>query len=116
MPHRPPSFRPPGSRTKAQADRARPSARQRGYDADWERASKAFLAEPANRLCACGCGEASQMVDHIIPHRGDRRLFWDRGNWQPMTNRCHSRKTAREDGRWGGGGSNLAGSRSRTGT
>ncbi|MHA6731654.1 hypothetical protein [Devosia sp. A369] len=21
------------------------------------------------------------VVDHIVPHRGDQRLFWDRANW-----------------------------------
>ena len=26
------------------------------------------------------------VVDHITPHRGDQRLFWDRANWQPL---CH---------------------------
>jgi hypothetical protein len=24
------------------------------------------------------------VVDHIIPHRGDQELFWDRSNWQPL--------------------------------
>lgn len=101
MPTRPPSFRPPGSRTKAEAERARPSAQARGYDSKWRRASKAFLAEPHNRLCVCGCGGLSEMVDHKTPHRGDMKLFWDRKNWQPMTRSCHSRKTAASDGRWG---------------
>lgn len=101
MPSRPPSFRPPGSRTKAEADRARPSANARGYGAKWQRASKAFLAEDRNRLCACGCGGLADMVDHKTPHKGDLKLFWDRKNWQAMTRSCHSRKTALADGRWG---------------
>ena len=36
-------------------------------------------------------------VDHITPHRGDRQLFWDESNWQPLCHRHHSMKTARED-------------------
>jgi 5-methylcytosine-specific restriction protein A len=28
-------------------------------------------------------------------------LFWNRENWQALCWRCHSRKTAKEDGRWG---------------
>ncbi|WP_263405999.1 hypothetical protein [Histidinibacterium aquaticum] len=36
-----------------------------------------------------------------MPHRGDTRLFYDRRNWQPLYNRCHSRKTAYEN--WHGG-------------
>jgi 5-methylcytosine-specific restriction protein A len=69
---------------KAEADARRPSARARGYDGKWQTESKAFLARPENQRCACGCGRRADMVDHIIPHRGDMRLFWSRANWQPM--------------------------------
>ncbi|MFG1378079.1 HNH endonuclease [Xanthobacter autotrophicus] len=34
------------------------------------------------------------MVDHIIPHRGDKALMWDRSNWQalcPTCPTCHDR-------------------------
>nr|DAZ53348.1 MAG TPA: HNH endonuclease [Caudoviricetes sp.] len=37
------------------------------------------------------------VVDHITPHRGDPRLFWDEANWQPMCKQCHDRKTLTED-------------------
>ncbi|WP_396127368.1 HNH endonuclease [Edaphobacter acidisoli] len=40
-------------------------------------------------------------TDHIIPHRGDKKLFWDRSNWQPLCATCHSVKTAEEDGGFG---------------
>jgi 5-methylcytosine-specific restriction protein A len=82
---------------KARFDRTRPSARARGYTAEWERESKAFLALPQNRLCACGCGRLANMVDHRIPHRGDQKLFWDRANWQPMNGICHSRNKQRHE-------------------
>ena len=39
------------------------------------------------------------VVDHIVPHRGDSNLFWDRNNWQPLCKPCHDRKTGREDSR-----------------
>ena len=39
------------------------------------------------------------VVDHIVPHRGDQKLFWDRSNWQPLCKACHDRKTWREDNR-----------------
>lgn len=35
-------------------------------------------------------------VDHIKPHRGDLKLFWQRANWQSLCRPCHSRKTANE--------------------
>jgi 5-methylcytosine-specific restriction enzyme A len=77
--------------SKAAHDRNRLTARQRGYDSKWERAAKQFLAQPQNRLCACGCGRVADMVDHIKPHRGDMGLFWNRSNWQPMAGSpCHS--------------------------
>jgi len=85
---------------KQRAER-RPSARQRGYTTKWEKESKAFLALPENRLCACGCGRPADMVDHREPHKGDMRLFWDRSNWQPMNRRCNSRKAVLTEGAFG---------------
>ena len=38
------------------------------------------------------------LTDHVVPHRGDPRLFWDEGNWQALCGTCHAIKTAREDG------------------
>lgn len=86
---------------RAGSEAARPSARQRGYSKDWEREAKAFLAIPENRFCACGCGKAATVVDHKIAHRGDRKLFWDRSNWQPMAKGCNSRKAASAEGGFG---------------
>jgi hypothetical protein len=43
----------------------------------------------------------ANVVDHIIPHRGDMELFWDESNWQSMCEPCHNRKTASEDGAFG---------------
>jgi 5-methylcytosine-specific restriction enzyme A len=34
-------------------------------------------------------------VDHKVPHRGNRALFFDRGNLQGLCKGCHSRKTQR---------------------
>lgn len=78
---------------RARNDANRPTANARGYDSKWRRESKAFLALPANHYCACGCGRNADMVDHITPHRGDMRLFWNRKNWQALASApCHSSK------------------------
>ncbi len=78
--------------------RPRPTGRAAGYDVEWERVTRAYLA--MHTRCA-ECGGRSQVVDHIQPHRGDKVLFWDRSNWQPMCRPCHSRKTATHDGGFG---------------
>ena len=41
----------------------------------------------------------ADVVDHIRPHRGNARLFWDARNLQSMTKACHdSRKQSEERG------------------
>ncbi|MBN9241903.1 MAG: HNH endonuclease [Mesorhizobium sp.] len=76
----------------------RPGARQRGYTREWDVEAKAFLT--MNRKCR-RCGAPPAVVDHVIAHKGDMRLFWDRSNWQPLCKPCHDRKTATSDGGFG---------------
>ncbi|MFT0862576.1 HNH endonuclease signature motif containing protein [Ancylobacter sp. G4_0304] len=79
---------------EARAEANRPTARARGYDSKWDRERVAYLA--AHPSCR-RCGAPSKVVDHIVPHRGDRKLFWSRSNWQPLCTPCHSRaKQAQE--------------------
>ena len=80
------------------SDRMRGGADARGYNAEWRRARKAFLQK--HPLCA-ECGKEGKLtpatvVDHIIPHRGDKRLFWDEHNWQALCKNCHDQKTGHE--------------------
>ncbi|QGT99520.1 Phage holin [Candidatus Syntrophocurvum alkaliphilum] len=77
----------------------RPSAASRGYDSRWRKARKRFLkANPLCRYCEKeGRITPATVVDHIVPHRGDEKLFWDEGNWQPLCKRCHDRKTRTKD-------------------
>jgi 5-methylcytosine-specific restriction endonuclease McrA len=86
---------------KRDYERRRGSAHRRGYNSNWKRESKAFLALPENKLCICGCGKRADMVHHHRPHRGNRALFWDRSNWRPMAFECHSALTAKRDGGFG---------------
>jgi len=83
---------------KARFDQHRPGARQRGYDSKWEKARAAFLA--VNPRCAHpGCNAAATVVDHKIPHCGDRKLFWQRSNWQPLCVHHHNSAKQREERR-----------------
>jgi 5-methylcytosine-specific restriction protein A len=85
------------------ADKKRETASERGYNSKWQKARKTFLQK--NPLCAeCDKSNrvtAATVVDHIKPHKGDQKLFWNKSNWQPLCKRCHDRKTAREDGGFG---------------
>ena len=83
---------------------SRPNARERGYTWQWEKARSRFLQE--HPLCAMcerrGFIVAARVVDHIVPHRGDEVLFWDKANWQPLCRRCHDQsKKQQERGRGG---------------
>ncbi len=87
---------------RKQIDHNRGSAARRGYDAGWRAARKRYLA--VHPLCVecerIGRLTAAAVVDHIVPHKGDPRLFWDESNWQTLCRRCHNRKTATTDGRY----------------
>lgn len=88
---------------KRNYDKQRGTASQRGYDSRWRRERLAFLKQ--NPLCVhCeqeGTVKAAKEVDHIVPHKGDMVLFWDKNNWQSLCKRHHSVKTAKEDGGFG---------------
>jgi len=56
-----------------------------------------FLAD--HPLCAeCrrqGRTTAADVVDHVIPHRGNEDRFWNVRNWQALCKSCHDAKTLR---------------------
>lgn len=83
---------------KAEADARRPSARDRGYDSKWDVERAAFLK--ARPTCT-RCSAPATVVDHVIPHRGDMKLFWNRSNWQPLCRTCHSRWKQSQEARHG---------------
>lgn len=69
------------------------------YNRQWQKARSKYLK--ANPLCThclkLGKFTPADVVDHIIPHRGDVSTFWDKDNWQPLCTSCHNRKTATTD-------------------
>jgi 5-methylcytosine-specific restriction enzyme A len=68
---------------KAGNDQKRPSASARGYGGKWREAREGFLA--AHPMCNWpGCVSPATHVDHIVPHKGDMKLFWKRSNWQGL--------------------------------
>lgn len=85
----------------------RRSAYARGYSKTWDREARAFRREfplcgmrpdgqaPVMSDChARGIVTPATQTDHVVPHRGDRVLFWDRdGNWQALCAACGARKS-----------------------
>lgn len=86
-------------------DAERPTAYERGYDRRWQDARELYLRQhPLCVMClAEGRTTAARVVDHVVPHRGNQRLFWDETNWQSLCDytsafNCHGKKTAQESG------------------
>lgn len=89
-------------------DVRRGSPAARGYDSRWRRYAKRYLRK--HPVCACGCRQPSEEVDHITPVNGpDDPHFWDPANHQALSKACHSRKTARENRGFGNAAADRAG-------
>ena len=70
--------------------------------ARWIKGRRRFLDKhPLCLYCQRrGLVRAATIVDHVIPHKGDERLFFDESNWQPLCKTCHDQvKQAEEHGR-----------------
>lgn len=95
--------RPESLRVLQDADGGRPNAYRRGYGRRWSAYRWHYLSQ--HRLCRrcelVGRTRAATEVDHVVPHRGNKKLFWDPTNHQPLCKSCHSTKTATEDGGFG---------------
>jgi 5-methylcytosine-specific restriction protein A len=69
----------------------RESSARRGYGYKWQRAREGFLKK--HPFCEDhkrrGYIIVAEVVDHIVPHRGNDKLFWDRDNWQSLCKQCH---------------------------
>jgi 5-methylcytosine-specific restriction protein A len=69
----------------------RKTAAQRGYGGRWQKARETYLRQ--HPLCVDhqrrGYIVPATVVDHVVPHRGDQRLFWDKSNWQSLCKTCH---------------------------
>lgn len=94
----------------------RASSAKRGYTRTWREYAQGWLRDyphcgdrvagpsPEHSRCVeLGLIVRARHVDHIKPHRGDRRLFDDPRNHQSLCSSCHSRKTATHDGGFGRG-------------
>lgn len=70
--------------------------------ARWQKLRWQVLKDAAFICAMCGRAESdtSKLVcDHIKPHRGDERLFWDRTNLQCIDKACHDGEKQRREKR-----------------
>lgn len=96
MPMMPPTLRGPGQPTRQEAkresDKRRGSARDRGYDSRWDKASASHRR--AHPLCEyCGLVDqvtAATLIDHLYPHRQYDGVFWRKEWWVSSCDDCHN--------------------------
>ncbi|MFK8250658.1 endonuclease [Ancylobacter terrae] len=80
------------TRRKAEADKTRPSARERGYDTEYQRAAATFLLSHP----VCTCGRPAVLVRHKISIRQRPDLRLEPSNWLPGCRSCNARDVQRE--------------------
>jgi hypothetical protein len=99
---------------KRRLDKERPSASDRGYDAEWHAFSKAWLSRfgwcgqradgelhPEHSRCVQdGERRRAECTDHIVAMRDGGRRF-DRGNLQSLCSDCNRRKAIAFEGGFG---------------
>jgi len=71
------------------------------HRAQWRNLRTLVLARDPICMWKEGCTAPSTDADHIIPHRGDYRMFCDLTNLQGLCHEHHSKKTSREDAGFG---------------
>jgi 5-methylcytosine-specific restriction protein A len=86
-----------GKRSQQEADGRRGTARERGYDATWERFRVGFLSEhPLCEDCLeAGKYEPATEVHHIRKVRDFPELRLDPTNCRALSHACHSVRTRR---------------------
>jgi 5-methylcytosine-specific restriction enzyme A len=82
--------------SKARFDATRPNSNARGYDARWATARKDYLTQYP-RCAHDGCNAFAAHVHHMIAHKGDMKLFWDRSRWQGLCAHHHNSNAQREE-------------------
>lgn len=109
MPMKPNQFRPLGWKEYDTRSKEATGYRRFYKTYKWQKARAAFLN--VNSTCVMCAAEGkirlADVVDHIVPHRGDEFLFWDTSNWQALCKQHHDRDKQREEKSVRGGDSKV---------
>ena len=85
------------SKRRKEADSRRGSSHSRGYGRKWQEYRLRYLAK--HPLCVrcleAGITMKGIVIDHIVPHRGNKKLFWDQSNHQTLCVYHHNVKTGK---------------------
>lgn len=70
---------------------------QRGYGYKWQKYREGYLrSHPLCEMCQSrGKVTEATVVDHIEPHKGDQKLFWNPDNHQALCKQCHDSEKQR---------------------
>lgn len=89
---------------RRESDAKRGSARERGYDVQWQKFRAAFLRDHPMCEDPSGCLDSSTDVDHIDGLGPDGPRGFDPTNCRALCHRHHSRRTAKDQpGGWAAG-------------
>lgn len=103
-------FKPPWGGGKSKCTRDREADQRRRAKKPWRNwyklkewlsiRARRLSVEPLCRFCKERGDVVPAMVcDHIVPHRGNRTLFFSFENTQSLCQSCHSRDKQREEAR-----------------
>jgi 5-methylcytosine-specific restriction protein A len=105
MPMRPPTFRPAGwaaAKRRSELDRRKLNPSYEWYGtSQWKGMSAHQLVR--HPICNRCKREPATVANHVVPHRGDWKLFWH-GELESVCKRCHDSIIQSEERRSRGAG------------
>jgi 5-methylcytosine-specific restriction enzyme A len=74
-------------------EQERGTSHQRGYDSKWRKARLAYLKRHPLCVLCLPRPVPAEVVDHVVDHKGDQRLFWVQSNWRALCRKHHDART-----------------------
>ena len=78
-------------------EKQRLTSTEGGYNYKWQKFREEYLKKNPFCLKCLKKGKLTKakVVVHIIPHKGDKRLFWNESNMQVLCVHFHNKKTGK---------------------
>lgn len=96
------AYKKPQPTSKRLFDDRRGSSTKRGYGSRWQKTRKGYFNKhPLCVFCErIGFVTQATVLDHIKPHKGDKKVFWTRDNWQGLCKHHHDSDKAKLEWAW----------------